>query len=51
VGAHQALPFATRCAAGAAVFVASIAIAYACLKLYDLPARKWLAEKFLRRPA
>ena len=51
VGAHQALPFATRCAAGAAVFVASIAIAYACLKLYDLPARKWLAEKFLRRAA
>ena len=49
VDEHEALPFATRCAAGAAVFVASIAVAYACLKLYDLPVRKRLAEKFLKR--
>ena len=51
VDEHEALPFATRCAAGAAVFVASIAVAYACLKLYDLPVRKRLAEKFLKRAA
>lgn len=47
VGAHQALPTPVRLAVGAMVFVASIAIAYACLKLYDLPVRKWLAGKFL----
>jgi peptidoglycan/LPS O-acetylase OafA/YrhL len=34
---------------GAGVFVAAIAIAYACLKLYDEPARRWLAGKFLAR--
>ena len=51
VSEHEALPFGTRCAAGAAVFVASIAIAYACLKLYDLPVRKWLAGKFLKHAA
>ena len=49
VNEHEALPFGTRCAAGAAVFIASIAIAYPCLKLYDLPVRKWLAGKFIKR--
>jgi peptidoglycan/LPS O-acetylase OafA/YrhL len=34
---------------GAGVFVAAVAIAYACLKLYDEPARRWLAGKLLRR--
>jgi peptidoglycan/LPS O-acetylase OafA/YrhL len=29
------------------VFVAAIAIAYACLKLYDEPVRKWLQKKVL----
>ena len=51
VAAHPALPFSTKCAAAAAVFVAAIAIAYACLKLYDLPVRKWLAGRFLQRAA
>jgi peptidoglycan/LPS O-acetylase OafA/YrhL len=35
--------------AGAGVFVAAVAIAYACLKLYDEPARRWLAGKILGR--
>ncbi|MGH8158595.1 MAG: acyltransferase family protein [Rhodanobacter sp.] len=48
---HEALSFPIKCAAGASVFVASIAIAYACLKLYDLPIRKWLTGKFLKRAA
>jgi hypothetical protein len=33
------------------VFVAAVAIAYACLKLYDEPTRRWLAGKLLRRAA
>ncbi|WP_366788704.1 acyltransferase [uncultured Flavobacterium sp.] len=32
---------------GIAVIAASIILAYACLKLYDEPARKWLGRKFL----
>lgn len=31
------------------VFVAAVAIAWACLKLYDEPARRWLAGKLLAR--
>ena len=30
-------------------FLLSIGIAYACLKLYDIPARKWLTEKWLKK--
>ena len=35
--------------AGAALFVTAIAIAWACLKLFDEPARRWLAAKLLPR--
>ena len=34
---------------GVVVFVASIAIAYACLKLYDEPVRNWLKKRFLEK--
>ena len=37
----QGLPF------GILIFVASILLAYACLKLYDEPVRRWLKKKFL----
>ena len=30
-------------------FVGAFALAYACLKLYDLPARRWLTERFLKK--
>lgn len=33
----------------AIVVTVSIALAYACLKLYDEPVRKWLAHKFMSR--
>ncbi len=33
----------------AGVFVAAVAIAWACLKLYDEPVRRWLAGKLLAR--
>jgi peptidoglycan/LPS O-acetylase OafA/YrhL len=32
---------------GAALFVAAVSIAYACLKLYDEPVRRWLSAKWL----
>lgn len=34
---------------GAGVFVAAVTIAWACLKLYDEPVRRWLAGKLLTR--
>jgi len=30
------------------IFIASIVLAYACLKLYDEPVREWLKSKFLK---
>ena len=30
-------------------FILSVGIAYACLKLYDIPVRKWLTEKWLKK--
>ncbi len=32
---------------GAALFITAVAIAYACLKLYDEPVRRWLNRRFL----
>ena len=43
------VPAAQGALVGAGVFVAAVAIAYACLKLYDQPARRWLAGKVLAR--
>jgi peptidoglycan/LPS O-acetylase OafA/YrhL len=34
---------------GAGVFVLAVTIAWACLKLYDEPARRWLAKKVLAK--
>jgi peptidoglycan/LPS O-acetylase OafA/YrhL len=34
---------------GAGVFVASVALAYGCLKLYDIPARRMLSTRLLER--
>ena len=36
---------------GLLVLLGSVALAYACLKLYDEPVRKWLTRKFLSKPA
>jgi peptidoglycan/LPS O-acetylase OafA/YrhL len=43
------VPPAQGALVGAGVFVAAVAIAWACLKLYDEPTRRWLAGKLLRR--
>lgn len=34
---------------GALVLIVSVALAYACLKLYDEPVRQWLGRRFLPR--
>ena len=33
------------------VFVGAVAIAYASLRLYDMPVRRWLTDRFLKRVA
>ncbi|PLR28544.1 acyltransferase [Caulobacter zeae] len=43
------VPAAQGALVGVGVFAAAVAIAWACLKLYDEPARRWLAGKLLRR--
>lgn len=43
------VPAAYGAMVGALLFLASIAIAYACLKLYDEPVRAWLAQHLARR--
>jgi peptidoglycan/LPS O-acetylase OafA/YrhL len=45
------IPAAQGALVGAGVFVAAVAIAYACLKLYDQPTRRWLSGKLLARRA
>lgn len=42
-------PLYAHITVAAASFILSIGLAYACLKLYDLPVRKWLTEKWLKR--
>lgn len=40
--AHPDLPASTHVAVGVCLFVLSVSVAYASLKLYDLPVREWL---------
>lgn len=42
-------PLFAHITVAASSFILSIALAYACLKLYDLPVRKWLTEEWLKR--
>ena len=46
--ADNKIPPAQGALVGAGVFVLAVAIAWACLKLFDEPARRWLAGKVLR---
>ena len=46
VGGHH-LPMSQAYPYALLVLFASIALAYACLKLYDEPARNWLKKRFL----
>jgi peptidoglycan/LPS O-acetylase OafA/YrhL len=42
-------PLYAHITVAASSFILSIGLAYACLKLYDLPVRTWLTEKWLKR--
>lgn len=44
---HPDAPLGTHIWVGVSIFAASIAVAYASVKVYDEPVRAWLAEKFL----
>lgn len=41
------LPFGNAFTVGIVVFITAVLIAYACLKLYDEPVRRWLQKKVL----
>ena len=44
---HADAPLGTHIWVAVSIFIASIAVAYASVKVYDLPIRAWLSEKFL----
>ena len=46
---NQRYTFRETMGVTALAMLTSIAIAYACLKLYDEPVRKWLARKFINK--
>ncbi len=46
---HPNAPTSMHIAVAVSIFILSIAIAYACLKLYDEPLREWLKEKWLHK--
>ncbi|UOE49085.1 acyltransferase [Mucilaginibacter sp. SMC90] len=48
---NNKVPMAQGLLGGLGIFVVSIAIAYACLKLYDEPVREWLKKRFLLKKA
>ena len=45
---HADAPPGTHVWVAVSIFVASIAVAYASVKVYDLPVRAWLTEKFIQ---
>lgn len=44
---HADAPLGTHIWVAVSIFIASIAVAYASVKVYDLPVRAWLSEKVL----
>jgi peptidoglycan/LPS O-acetylase OafA/YrhL len=49
--ANNQVPAARGAWIGVLVLIASIVIAYLCNKVYDLPVRRWLSQRFLERSA
>lgn len=45
---HADAPIGTHIWVAVSIFIASVAVAYASVKVYDIPIREWLSEKFLR---
>ena len=46
----EKIPFSQAWPVALAVVVASIFVAWLCLRFYDIPVRRWLSSKFLSRP-
>ena len=46
---HPDAPMYAHVMVGISDFLLSLGMAYACLKLYDLPIRKWLTEHWLKK--
>lgn len=46
---HPDAPAYAHVTVAAGCFILAIGIAYACLKLYDIPVRRWLTEKWLKK--
>ena len=46
---HADAPLGTHIWVAVSIFIASIAVAYASVKVYDLPIRAWLSAKFLAK--
>nr|WP_262903763.1 acyltransferase family protein [Bacteroides cellulosilyticus] len=46
---HPDAPLGMHILFAVSIFILSIAIAYACLKLYDEPVREWLKRRFLMK--
>lgn len=49
VAQHPDAPVGTHIWVAVNIFIASIAVAYASVKVYDMPVRTWLSEKLLRK--
>lgn len=47
--AHPDAPLYAHIMVAAGVLLMAVGTAYACLKLYDIPVRKWLTDKFMRQ--
>lgn len=46
---HADAPLSIHICVSASIFILAIGIAYACLKLYDLPVRNWLKHHWLMK--
>ena len=44
---HADAPLSTQIWVAVSLFIASIAVAYASVKVYEIPVRAWLSERFL----
>ena len=44
---HADAPLGTHIWVAVSIFIASIAVAYASVKVYDIPVRDWLAKRFI----
>jgi peptidoglycan/LPS O-acetylase OafA/YrhL len=49
VQAHADAPIGMHIAVSVSIYIIAIVVAYAALKLYDMPLREWLKERFLHK--